>query len=78
MYSESMAGATAKSTPNASKIDEKELSRLQKQDHWLHISRVKLVMDLIFVCKFIKQGVDNLLIIYKPMIYSTSNGRENQ
>jgi len=49
MYSESMAGATAKSTPNASKIDEKELTRLQKQDYWLYISRAKLVMDLIFV-----------------------------
>ncbi|TFK43359.1 hypothetical protein BDQ12DRAFT_674839 [Crucibulum laeve] len=49
LYTESMSGATAKSKPSASKIDEKELSRLQKQDYWLQISRAKLVMDLIFV-----------------------------
>ncbi|KAF8897369.1 hypothetical protein BD779DRAFT_1667359 [Infundibulicybe gibba] len=49
LYSESMTGATAKSKPKISKIDEKELSRLQKQDYWLQVTRAKLVMDLIFV-----------------------------
>lgn len=49
MYTESMAGATAKSTPKASKTDERELARLHKQNYWLRISQVKLVMDLIFV-----------------------------
>ncbi|KAJ3575166.1 hypothetical protein NP233_g1268 [Leucocoprinus birnbaumii] len=49
MYKESMTGATSKSQPKATKIDEKELARLQKQDYWLQISRAKLVMDLIFV-----------------------------
>ncbi|KAG6833737.1 hypothetical protein H0H87_001169 [Tephrocybe sp. NHM501043] len=49
LYSESMAGTTAKSRPKGTKLDEKELSRLRKQDHWLQISRAKLVMDLIFV-----------------------------
>jgi len=49
MYTESMAGATAKSTPKASKIDEKEQARLHRQDYWLQITRAKLVMDLIFV-----------------------------
>jgi hypothetical protein len=47
-----MSGATAKSTPTASKIDEKELSRLQAKDFWLQISRAKLTMDLIFVCGY--------------------------
>lgn len=49
LYTESMTGATAKSKPKSTKIDEKELARLQKQDYWLQISRAKLVMDLIFV-----------------------------
>ena len=52
MYKESMNGATAKSTPSASKIDEKEMRRLHKQDYWLLITRTKLMMDLIFVCKY--------------------------
>jgi hypothetical protein len=45
-----MSGATAKSKPTTSKIDEKELARLRRQDYWLQMSRAKLVMDLIFVC----------------------------
>ncbi|KAJ2916520.1 hypothetical protein MD484_g3930, partial [Candolleomyces efflorescens] len=49
MYNESMSGASAKSKPKASKLDEKELSRLQKQDYWLQVTRAKLAMDLIFV-----------------------------
>ena len=52
MYKESMNGATAKSTPRTSKIDEKEMRRLHKQDYWLLITRTKLIMDLIFVCKY--------------------------
>ncbi|KAJ3487172.1 hypothetical protein NLJ89_g11739 [Agrocybe chaxingu] len=44
-----MSGATAKSRPKASKIDERELARLRKQDYWLQVTRAKLVMDLIFV-----------------------------
>ncbi|PFH52516.1 hypothetical protein AMATHDRAFT_74004 [Amanita thiersii Skay4041] len=49
LYTESMSGATAKSNPRATKIDEKELQRLQRQDYWLKMTRGKLVMDLIFV-----------------------------
>ncbi|KAJ7047529.1 hypothetical protein C8F04DRAFT_1059191 [Mycena alexandri] len=49
LYAESMTGATAKSKPASSKQDEKELSRLQKQDYWLQVTRAKLAMDLIFV-----------------------------
>jgi hypothetical protein len=49
LYRESLSGATAKSKPTATKADEKELARLQKQDYWLQLSRAKLVMDLIFV-----------------------------
>ncbi|KAI0771884.1 hypothetical protein BD413DRAFT_546847 [Trametes elegans] len=49
LYTESMGGATAKSNPAASKFDEKELVRLQKQDHWIQVTRMKLLMDLIFV-----------------------------
>lgn len=54
MYNESMSGASTKSKPSISKIDEQELSRLQRQDYWLQVTRAKLVMDLIFVCKFIR------------------------
>lgn len=50
MFNESMAnGASAKSKPKVSKFDEKELSRLQRQDYWLQVTRAKLAMDLIFV-----------------------------
>lgn len=49
LYTESMSGATAKSKPTTSKIDEKELGRLRRQDYWLQVTRAKLVMDLIFV-----------------------------
>jgi len=49
-YTESMTlGATAKSNPAASQIDEHELSRLHKRDYWLVMTRNKLLMDLIFV-----------------------------
>ncbi|KIM68734.1 hypothetical protein SCLCIDRAFT_53875, partial [Scleroderma citrinum Foug A] len=48
-YQESMAGATAKSQPRASKVDRKELARLQRKTYWLGITRTKLAMDLIFV-----------------------------
>ncbi|KAJ6509972.1 hypothetical protein C8R47DRAFT_964396 [Mycena vitilis] len=49
LYSESMTAATSKSKPASSKQDDKELSRLQKQDYWLQVTRAKLAMDLIFV-----------------------------
>ncbi|KAF8974408.1 hypothetical protein BDZ97DRAFT_1911594 [Flammula alnicola] len=49
LYTESMTGATAKSKPKTSKLDEKELSRLRNQDYWLQVTRTKLLMDLIFV-----------------------------
>ena len=50
LYSESMSGATSKSNPATNKLDEKELARLQRQDYWIQITRLKLLMDLIFVC----------------------------
>jgi len=53
LYTESMTGATAKSKPKATKLDEKELSRLRKQDYWLQVTRAKLIMDMIFVCELI-------------------------
>lgn len=49
LYADSMTGATAKSNPAASKTDGKELARLQRQDYWIQITRLKLLMDLIFV-----------------------------
>ncbi|EMD40555.1 hypothetical protein CERSUDRAFT_80223 [Gelatoporia subvermispora B] len=49
LYDESMAGTTTKSNPAASKLDGKELARLQRQDYWIQITRWKLLMDLIFV-----------------------------
>lgn len=49
LFADSMTGATAKSTPRNTKIDETELQRLQRQDHWLQMNRIKLIMDLMFV-----------------------------
>ena len=48
-----MSGATAKSNPTANKLDDKELKRLQRQDYWIIVSRIKLLMDLVFVCTFV-------------------------
>jgi hypothetical protein len=45
-------GASTKSNPSANKIDETELERLRKQDYWLVVTRNKLLLDLVFVCKF--------------------------
>ncbi|KAI0959792.1 hypothetical protein AcW1_004517 [Taiwanofungus camphoratus] len=49
LYAESMTGSTGKSNPAAHKLDEKELARLQRQDYWIQMTRLKLLMDLIFV-----------------------------
>jgi len=49
LYKESMSGATAKSTPRRTKVDDRELKLLQKQAYWLQVQRTKLIMDLIFV-----------------------------
>ncbi|TCD71321.1 hypothetical protein EIP91_011092 [Steccherinum ochraceum] len=49
LYNESMAGTTSKSNPTNDKLDRKDLTRLQRQDYWIQISRWKLIMDLIFV-----------------------------
>lgn len=71
LYSESMTGATAKSKPKTSKLDEKELSRLQKQDYWLQVSRAKLAMDLIFVCTLLSlPTLHNTHVRLQPTIYS--------
>ncbi|KAG6378436.1 hypothetical protein JVT61DRAFT_12691 [Boletus reticuloceps] len=48
-YSESLEGATSKSRPKASKVDEKELGRLRRKNYWLQVTRAKLIMDFIFV-----------------------------
>jgi len=49
LYAESMAGATAKSAPRNTKIDDRELKLLRRQAYWLQVQRTKLLMDLIFV-----------------------------
>jgi len=49
LYAESMAGATAKSAPRNTKIDDRELKLLRRQAFWLQVQRTKLLMDLIFV-----------------------------
>lgn len=54
LYAESMTGQTAKSNPKANKIDEKELARLQRQDFWIQMTRLKLLMDLVFVCAYFR------------------------
>jgi len=48
LYGESMAGPGAVSVSGQA-TDEQELVKLRNQRHWLHISRAKLLMDLIFV-----------------------------
>ncbi|KAL5527286.1 hypothetical protein ACEPAG_6077 [Sanghuangporus baumii] len=49
LYNDSMTGATEKSKSTASKVDEKELEKLRRQDFWLLIQRTKLLLDLLFV-----------------------------
>jgi hypothetical protein len=49
LYTESMAGATAKSAPRNTKIDDRELKLLRRQAYWLQVQRTKLLLDLIFV-----------------------------
>jgi hypothetical protein len=67
-----MTGATAKSNPRATKADERELKRLQRQDYWLRIARAKLLMDLIFVCAFISiQLAEGILTCEQLMIFLT-------
>lgn len=56
LYTESMTGQTAKSNPKANKIDEKELGRLQRQDFWIQMTRLKLLMDLVFVCAYFRSA----------------------
>jgi hypothetical protein len=50
-----MTGATSKSKGKSTKLDERELARLQRRDYWLQISRTKLLMDLIFSCEWLGQ-----------------------
>lgn len=38
--------------PTATKIDYRELRKLQEKQYWLRISQLKLFMDLTFVCKW--------------------------
>ncbi|KAI6034295.1 hypothetical protein BKA83DRAFT_4460754 [Pisolithus microcarpus] len=45
-YQESMSGATSKSQPKASKVDEKELTRLQRKTHWLKLTRTETTYDV--------------------------------
>ena len=76
LYTESMTGATAKSKPQTSKLDDKELSRLRKQNYWSQVTRAKLLMDLIFVCKLnLASGLldSNLVISHsiRDIQYST-------
>ena len=79
MYAESMGGATTRSTPKASKIDERELTRLRKQDYWLQITRAKLVMDLVFVCTLETQGIEQQFANdTQLMIYFASSVQESR
>ncbi|KAI0356614.1 hypothetical protein OH77DRAFT_1436258 [Trametes cingulata] len=75
LYSESMAGATAKSNPAASKLDEKELVRLQRQDYWIQITRLKLLMDLIFVFSRSLSSPPNLTIAYDVFRFKRAKGQ---
>ncbi|KAF8558989.1 hypothetical protein OG21DRAFT_1474421 [Imleria badia] len=62
-YQESLDGATSKSRPRITKLDEKELARLRRKSYWLQVSRVKLIMDFIFVSYDIfrfKRGKDTV------------------
>ncbi|KZS97514.1 hypothetical protein SISNIDRAFT_449028 [Sistotremastrum niveocremeum HHB9708] len=62
LYSETMTTMTAGSTAGQL-ADEQELKKLRLQLHWLQISRIKLIMDLIFVsyeCFRIKRAKDTV------------------
>lgn len=61
-YTESMSGATAKSNPTATRLDDKELGRLRRQDRWIVLSRIKLLMDLVFVCECLSVSIGFLLL----------------
>jgi len=50
LYKESMAIPGATTTPGQA-TDEAELTKLRQQQYWLRVQRLKLLMDLIFVCK---------------------------
>ncbi|KAI6003828.1 hypothetical protein EDD15DRAFT_1241809 [Pisolithus albus] len=79
-YQESMSGATSKSQPKASKVDEKELTRLQRKTHWLRLTRVKLVMDLIFVCAFCRRPSRRVRSLIWPVlaydVFRLSRGKD--
>lgn len=49
-------------TTDLARIDEheKELNKLRAQYGWLHVTRVKLLMDLVFVCAYFSSmcGID--------------------
>ena len=53
LYNESMANPNVKATSasSSSKHAQAELEKLHRQDYWLRMQRLKLIMDLIFVCK---------------------------
>lgn len=59
-----MLNASAKSNPKANTLDAKELARLQRQDHWIVMSRWKLIMDLIFVCEYSLHPVPLILPLF--------------
>lgn len=68
LYKESMAGTTAKSNPRATRLDEMELKRLQRQDYWLSITRAKLLMDLIFVCELMQVSDRGRILTYEQLM----------
>ncbi|THH05125.1 hypothetical protein EW145_g5029 [Phellinidium pouzarii] len=49
LYVDSMSGTTASSKSTTSKVVERELEKLHRQDFWLRIQRTKLLLDLLFV-----------------------------
>ena len=50
LYRESMSGPGA-TTTSGQATDEVELTKLRQQQYWSRVQRLKLIMDLIFVCK---------------------------
>jgi hypothetical protein len=59
LYNESMATPSAGTTTGQA-TDEVELTKMRRQQYWSQVQRLKLLMDLIFVCASGRNPIMNL------------------
>lgn len=59
LYADSVNNPNAKAgaASASSKLAQQELEKLHRQDYWLRMQRLKLVMDLVFVCEYYNNSV---------------------